>query len=339
MKERLLAYARYWPQALYGLFYVVCLLVFASLTFPYGMLKEHVVSAFNAQDGGGGGQQELQIDDMGGYWLSGARMKGVRLLMAPTEPGQPPEKIEIDQASVRYGILASIFGGSDMSFDVLAFGGEGSGSFDTHGKDRTIELTLETINIGRVEPLVRLLGVPLKGELGGTIKLTTPEGKANKASGTVSLEIKNVVIGDGKAKIKGALPLPPIQVGTVTFVAEAKDGILKISKLVAGGKDLELQGEGRITLRDVATESLCDAQVRFRINDAYRNKDDMTRGLFGAPGSSTPALFELDPRVKQSKRADGFYGWSIRGPLSRADFIPLAGGGSFAGTPTPPQSP
>lgn len=339
MKERLLAYARYWPQALYGLFYVACLLVFASLTFPYRMLKEHVVSSFNAQDSGGGAQQELQIEDMGGYWLSGARMKGVRLLLASTEPGQPPQKIEIDEASVRYGILASLFGGSDLSFDVLAFGGEASGSFDTHGKDRTIEVTLESINVGRVEPLVRMLGVPLKGELGGSIKLAMPEGKATKASGSVSLEIKNAVVGDGKAKIKGALALPPIQVGTVTLTADAKDGILKINKLLAGGKDVELQGEGRITLRDLATESLCDAQVRFKVNDAYRNKDDMTRSLFGAPGSTAPALFELaDPRIKQSKRADGFYGWAIRGPLARADFIPLAGGAGFQGT-TPAPSP
>jgi hypothetical protein len=63
--------------------------------------------------------------------------------------------------------------------------------------------------------------------------------------------------------------------------------------------------------------------VRFRINDVYRAKNDITKSLFGAPGSSAPALFELaDPKVKQSKRADGFYSWSARGPLGRLEFIP-----------------
>ena len=41
-----------------------------------------------------------------------------------------------------------------------------------------------------------------------------------------------------------------------------------------------------------------------------------------------PAVFDLAPKVKQSKRSDGFYGWHMHGPLSRADFepAPLAGG-------------
>ena len=74
--------------------------------------------------------------------------------------------------------------------------------------------------------------------------------------------------------------------------------------------------------------------IRFKINDVYRTKNDMTKSLFGAPGSTAPALFELaDARVKQSKRADGFYGWRVRGALSHLDFTPSTTGGpatSFA---------
>ena len=333
MKERLLKYARYAKWAGYPVFYVTCLVVFASLTFPYAKLREHVTASFNAQQRAGGGEQELQIDEMSGYWLSGARVKGIRLFTASTEPGQPPQKNEIDQATVRYGILSSIFGGSDMTFDALAFGGEVSGSYETHGKDESIDLLIESVDIGRIEPLVRVLGVPLQGKLGGSVNLKMPEGKASKGSGSVSLVANDVSVGDGKAKIKGALALPTIHVGTITLGAEAKDGMLRITKLVAGGKDVDLQGEGRITMRELATESLCDAQVRFKINDAYRSKSDVTKSLFGAPGSNAPPLFELaDPRIKQSKRADGFYAWTMRGPLGRPDLVP-AGGGGGGGTP------
>jgi type II secretion system protein N len=180
-----------------------------------------------------------------------------------------------------------------------------------------------------VAPLVELLGVPLEGKASGTVHLTLPEGKASKGSGSVSLEMKDVAVGDGKAKIKGALALPRVDVGSVSFAAEAKDGTLKITKLVAGGKDVELQGDGRINMRELATESLAEAQVRFKINDAYRNKNDITKSLFGAPGSNIPALFEMaDPRIKQSKRADGFYAWTLRGPLGHLEFIPAGNGGS-----------
>jgi type II secretion system protein N len=170
----------------------------------------------------------------------------------------------------------------------------------------------------------------MEGKMSGTISLLMPEGKASKGSGSVQIEIKDLAVGDGKAKLKGALALPRLAVGDLTLTGEAKDGVLKITKLAATGKDLELSGEGRIGMRDLATESLADIQVRFKINDGYRTKSDIAKSLFGAPGSSVPPLFELDPKVKASKRPDGFYGWTVRGPLGRPDFVP-AGGGAIPG--------
>ena len=323
MKERLLKVLKYGGIVGYPAFYVVCLLVFSALTFPYDKLKERIVSTFNAEQKPGPSQQELEIDDLSGYWLSGARMKGVRLLSSPSEPGKAPGKIEIEEATVRFSLLSALIGNRDVNFDVFAFGGEASGSYDVHGKDTALDVALDTIDVGQLEPLVAMLGVPLQGKLGGKVKLALPEGKLSKASGNVALEIKDFAVGDGKAKIKGALALPKVDVGTFALSAEAKDGSLKITKLGASGKDVDVQGEGRVTLRDTTAESLFDASLRFKINDVYRGKNDITKSLFGAPGSSAPALFELaDPKVKQSKRQDGFYSWTLRGPLARLDFIP-----------------
>jgi type II secretion system protein N len=343
MRERLLKLAvKYAGLVGYPLFYVACLCVFGSLTFPYDKLKERVIATFNAQERSASAQEELQIDEMSGYWLSGVRVRGVRILSAPSEPGKPPGKIELDEATARYSILSALVGGSDASFDVFAFGGEVSGSYEVHGTDKSLDATFDAIDVGQLDPVVQLLGVPLQGKLGGTLRLAMPEGKASKAGGALSLEAKDVAVGDGKAKLKGAIALPKVDVGTLTLAAEAKEGILRITKLVAGGKDVEVQGDGRITLRDDVIDSLCDAQVRFKINDAYRDKSDMTKTLFGAPGSTAPALFELaDPRVKQSKRADGFYGWTVHGPLGRVEFMPAGGGGLTMpqGGPGPSRTP
>jgi type II secretion system protein N len=328
VRDRLLKLAtKYAGMIGYPLFYVACLCAFGSLTFPYDKLKERIIASFNAQQRSANAQEELQIDEMSGYWLSGVRVKGVRLLSAPSEPGKPPGTIELDEVTARYSILSALVGGSDASFDVFAFGGEASGSYEAHGTDKSVDVTFDGIDLGQVGPIVDLLGVPLQGKLGGTLRLAMPEGKASKAAGALSLEAKDVAVGDGKAKIKGTLALPRVDVGTLTLAAEAKDGILRITKLVAGGKDVEVQGDGRITLRDGVSDSLVDAQVRFKINDAYRDKSDMTKTLFGAPGSNAPALFELaDPRVKQSKRTDGFYGWALRGALGHIEFSPAGSG-------------
>jgi type II secretion system protein N len=237
-----------------------------------------------------------------------------------------------------------------VNFDAFAFGGEASGSYDVAGKDKTVDVNLDSLDVGQLQPLVDLLGVPLGGKLGGTVHLTMPEGKASKGNGSVSLEIQDTSVGDGKAKFKGAVALPKLDVGTLTFSGDAKDGILKITKLVAGGKDIEVQGEGRITMRELATDSLLDMQIRFRINDAYRGKSDITKTLFGAPGSTAPGLFDLaDAKIKQSKRADGFYAWAVRGPLGHPEVYPAPGGGGpggmpalnsgFPGRPAPPPPP
>jgi type II secretion system protein N len=331
VKERLKKYA---PYAAYPLFYLFCLVVFAVLTFPYDKLKERIVTSFNAQQRASNGQQELQIEEMGSYLLSGVKMKGVHLMTASTEPGKPPSELKIDEARLRVSILGLLIGNQDVSYHLYAFGGEVKGSYDVHGKDKSVEVNIDNVDVGQIEPVTSIVGLPMEGKLSGTIVLAMPEGKASKGSGSVSLEAKDVAIGDGKAKIKGTFALPRMNVGPLSLTAEAKEGILKITKLSAGGKDLELQGDGRIQMRELATESLADVNVRFKVNDGYKTKSDITKSLFGAPGSSQPPLLELaDPKVKQSKRSDGFYAWTVRGPLGRPDFFPAAGG-SGSGPPS-----
>jgi type II secretion system protein N len=129
MKERLI---KLWNERLskyggivgYPVFYLVCLGAFASLTFPYDKLKERIVLSFNADQRASAGTQELQIDDISGYWLSGVRLKGVSLFTASTEPGKPRSKISIDDATVRFAMLPMLVGGRDLNFDAQIFGGD-----------------------------------------------------------------------------------------------------------------------------------------------------------------------------------------------------------------------
>jgi type II secretion system protein N len=330
LKDRLAGLSRFSKYAGpigYPLLYAFCLVIFAILTFPYGRLKDRIVASFNADQPPNGGS-ELQIEDMSGYWLTGVSLKGLTLARASAEPGHPPTRVVIDEATARYSILSALVGDSSLNFSATAFGGEVSGSYDVRSKGKVVDLTLDSIDMGRIQPIADAIGVPIQGKLGGTIRLNFPDGKSLKAGGSVSLEAQDVSIGDGKAKIKGTLALPRVDMGSLTFTAEAKDGLLKVTKFAAAGRDVDFVGDGRIVLRDQAPDSILELQVRFRINDVYRNKSDMTKSLFGTPGSNIPALFELaDPKIKQSKRPDGFYGWNVRGVLGRPDFQPNPGAG------------
>ena len=172
-----------------------------------------------------------------------------------------------------------------------------------------------------------MLGLPIGGKLGGHVEFLLPDGKLSKAEGKVDLKFSDLSAGDGKTKVLNAIALPKVEVGDLLLKATAAAGGLKIDQLSASGKDLDLQCDGSVRLRDQFDASVLSVNARFKFADRFTNKDDMTRGLFGAPGSSVPGLFDLVPQNKHAKRPDGFYGWRVSGTFSHPGFFPSAAGG------------
>jgi hypothetical protein len=87
-------------------------------------------------------------------------------------------------------------------------------------------------------------------------------------------------------------------------------------------------------MREVATDAHLDANLKFKLNDAYRNKNDKTKMLFGAPGSKEKPMLEMDPKMASAKNDAGFYQLRITGTLAKPDVRPNAavstGSGSSA---------
>ena len=320
----------------YPVFYLFCLFIFAYLTFPYERLKERILVEFDApKPGKPSSQQHLEIDSIGPYWLSGLSAKGVRII-SPRAPGPegelPPTKLLIDEIHVRLSVFQLLIGRFTLWFGGKAYGGTIDGWTRANSDGRVFEAAVENVDIGQIDAVTEFTGgLPLTGILKGTVAWALPEQKLAKATGTIALSIADLTAGDGKTKIAGKLALPKLNVGALELEAEAKEGTLKVDKLGAQGQDLDLVGEGKIALRDPFPESIADLYLRFRFADAYKGKNEMTKSLFGAPGSSAPALFELaDPRIRTSKRPDGFYGWHMTGLMKdpRFDASPTGGSGA-----------
>ncbi len=304
----------------YPLFYLFAFVIFLRILFPYDKIRERIVSTFNAQQRPGANQQQMAIDDIGGWWLTGIRIRGLRITSAPTEPGGAPSEMKIDEARAKIGVLAAIVGHTDVTFHVDAFGGEIDGTYADSAKERSVDADLDGVDLTQINSLTDLLGLPVEGRAKGKLSLVMPEQKASKGTGTFTLDVSDTAIGDGKAKLKNALDWPKLAVGALSVTAEAKDGILKITKLSAGGKDLELSGEGKIQMRDLASESTVDVQMKFKINDTYRSKSKLTEALFGAPGSVKGGdVDRFVPKMKSAHRADGFYAFRLQGLMSKLD--------------------
>jgi type II secretion system protein N len=336
LKERLKRIA---PKVGYPLFYLFCLLVFLSWTFPFDTLRDRIVATFNAQQRSvASNPQELFIDELDSSFITGIKAKGVRLVQPSTDPEKPPVEIRIDEARARISLLPLIIGNRNVSFRVEAFDGVVSGRFEDTGKQRTVEVEFDGVDVGRIDAIAAQVGFPLSGRLNGALALELPEGKASKGNGNVNLEISEMHAGDDKElTVKtplGPFTLPRLKVGNFAVNGEAKDGVLKLTKIGASGGDVDVNGEGRVQLREVATEAMMDVALKFKINDSYRSKNDKTKMLFGAPGSKDKPMLEMDPKMARSKSGE-FYGLQVRGTLGKPDVQPAGGGVNVPGLSKP----
>jgi hypothetical protein len=103
----------------------------------------------------------------------------------------------------------------------------------------------------------------------------------------------------------------------------AKEGVLKITRVKSAGKDLDIDGEGRVQLKELANDSVVDVTLKLKVAEGYKNKNDMTKGLFSA--------LEFSPDGKAAKTCEGSYALRLSGPLGRLK--PAPAGGCAGGKP------
>jgi type II secretion system protein N len=314
----------------YAAFYLFSLMFFAYLTFPFDRLRTRIQSEFNASQTGPN-PLTLRLGHLSSYWFSGVRADELDLISppstAPTEDAAKPAKpkvMRIDTVHARVSLLRLLFGTLHVNFGAEAFGGELSGFTSDADGGRKFEVDIEDLGLANAPLLADMLGLPIGGELTGHVEFLLPEGKLSKAEGKVDLKFAGLSAGDGKTKVLNAIALPKVELGDLTLKATATAGGLKVDQLSAAGKDLDLLGDGSVRLRDSFEQSVLSMNARFKFNERFTNKDDMTRSLFGAPGSSAPALFDMVPQNKHAKRPDGFYGWRVNGTFSHPTFLPSA---------------
>ncbi|MFO0661028.1 MAG: type II secretion system protein GspN [Polyangiaceae bacterium] len=295
MKELL---RRLFPFAAYGAFYFGAFFLSIYIAFPYDRVRDRVIVEFAKQQKSAAAPMVLDIDELRPYWFSGVELKGVRITIPPKDTfsaskdeEKTPTVIELEEVHARVSVLKRIIGKTEVNFSAKAFGGDVTGTLTDTSGERSIELDVENVNIGDVTPIASMIGLPMVGTLHGSISLSLPDKRTSKANGTVNMSIAGLSIGDGKSKIKNTLALPRMNVGDLTLDAEVAAGAVKVNKFAATGTDLEFAAEA-LTLRDVfaePTRPLRRSQVQRCVQEQERHHE----GLFGAPGSTAPALFEL----------------------------------------------
>ncbi len=81
-KQKVLVALRY---ALYPLFYLLCLVAFFYITFPWDRLRDRMIAEFDATQASKGSEaQRLEIGSLSGHWFTGVEIENAKLIVPPT---------------------------------------------------------------------------------------------------------------------------------------------------------------------------------------------------------------------------------------------------------------
>lgn len=348
LKDRLRAAL---PWFAYSTFFVTTFLLFVYWTFPYDRLRDKIVAEFDkSQKNPTGARQALSIGRLEPSWFTGVVLKDVQLTSYPADPTKPTSVLSADEIKARVSFWSLFSAAKDITFSAKALGGTIEGSI-THtpsappkegevrpGKDkgprfdRAFKMEIDGITLNTLAPLKDAVGTEVGGTLKGSIEVVYGETRIDKANGTVNLEIENFWVSDGKKPFKvpalklvfGSedITLPQMVIGNVPIQVAVKNGVARVEKMEAKGKDVDMQLDGQITLRENVAESDLMLGLRFKFNETYRKKGDSTAGLL--------LLLDSEPKLRASKRPDGFYALRVIGVLGGSPQILPAGGGGAA---------
>jgi len=310
----------------YPAFFVFCLLMFGYCTFPYDTLRDYIVQEVERPADVTGHRRssgyELQIEDMGPAFLMGVSLEGVRFTKLAETPEDRPLSVSLDEAELHVSLLSLLFGDIDASFDAEVGDGSIEGEYEADEETVHIEAELDEVDLQRLEVFSGLVGLPVQGIATGEVDLTVASTPA-ETTGNGTLSVAGLTIGDGRAKLKlrgmsSGLTVERVDAGTLSLSMVVREGVAHFERLQADGRDLELEGSGTIRLLNPLKLSRLDMMLRFKFNDAYKNRNDRTRGLF--------TIIEYQPQIRAARTPDGWLQYRIDGTFGTSVHSTPAGG-------------
>jgi type II secretion system protein N len=193
---------------------------------------------------------------------------------AAAAPAGPPA-VKIARATVRMGLINTLRGRRDISFDADAFGGAIDGRFVAGKDEQTITAHLRDVDLAQ-SPM-RSYGLNLEGHVKQLdVEIKTPEGDIQKAEGTVVLKGENLVLQGGEVQ---HFDLPRIELGSLEGTVEIGGGKADFSKFETKGNDLEAKIEGFVRLASKLGSSTLSGKIKLKPSDGWWTKNESLRSI------------------------------------------------------------
>jgi type II secretion system protein N len=253
-------------------------------TFPYDRLRDFTMSRASSPPDAAGGGRTVQIGDLRPIGLTGIVLRDVEITQDSTTPDAPPSVLRLSEISAKLSAWSLLFGDQNLTLHAVAGGGKFDGSFKKSADAQHVQAELTKFDVAQAG-LGSFIGLPLKGKANGTIDLNLTS-DVSKATGAVKLELRNLHIGDGKAKLKlpalggAGLTLDELDAGKLELTIDMHDGVATIMHMATDGHDLKLAGKGNVRLAEPIGRSRPDVDLDLTFSDAYKNKSDRSKAMF-----------------------------------------------------------
>jgi type II secretion system protein N len=304
----------------YGLLFVLSFVAFLYLSFPWDRTARYAEAALAKKL-----DMDVRIGSIAPSWFTGLELRDVTLRARKPDRQGNLRTIHADRIVARASLGTLLGGDLDVDFTAEMMGGKLEGQVYRAQKDTRIVASLEGLAPNEVSFLRDMVGLPIKGGLTGRVDLTLRDHKFSRASGTIELTARGVIVGDGKARLKlkvkpqyaelqefleredQGVVLPPMKVGTVALKARVSHGSARITQLEASSEHIEFKGEGQLKLVDPVTASSSAIYIMYRLTEAYESIDSETRAMMENMRTS--------PNYRRALRTDGFFGFCLTGVL------------------------
>ncbi|MCI0569942.1 MAG: type II secretion system protein GspN [Myxococcaceae bacterium] len=288
---------RYKRPAGYAAFALFSFILFLFLTFPFDVVERQVKSA--AEDAG----FVVDIGSMGPGFF-GITARKVKLMRKPAAGDVPDvtQALLLDSVSARPSLFPL---GVALSADTL--GGTVRANVGLVG-NHSVRVTLDELD---PKGLQGFTGIDMDGRLSGRLTLdipvTTPPGSKTSApdlgaaNGLLSLDISGLQVNGGTLRGDFPLELPKAALGDIDARLKIEKGTGTVEALEGNGADLQLGGEGTITLARQLENSQLNLTVRLKASPEFTR----SAGLMGSGISLLPPD-KKDPTFRAARVAGSF---------------------------------
>ncbi len=304
---------------LYPSVFILVFLFGSYCTFPNEVVRKLVdgvvINAAMALGPKDRGLPTITMDKVSLWRGSGVSMKGLKVVW-PADPKTPALVINLDALMGRIGLFSLLTNTKKISSKGEFYGGymESQVSIKKPNNLAGLNISLDKIDLAKMDFIEASLGTPLKGILDVMVDVDANSQLNKDGTGTIKINLENGIFGPGNINLPAggfvsSLAVPLLKLGKLTMDLSLDKGQVSSKTFTLTGGELEAEMQLNIGLGRVPQVSRLDGTGWFSLKKEFL-----------AANETFKMLFDLIPELRAAQQGDGKVGFSIKGTLSRPQF-------------------